>query len=240
MQQDITLLLATAATIAFVHTLFGPDHYLPFIALAKSGQWSLRKTVAITLACGIGHVGSSVVLGFVGIALGVGISRVVAFESLRGNLAAWALIAFGLVYAVWGLRQALRNRPHTHTHVHLGQGRHILEHSHEHSHQDEHVHVHATEGHSATPWALFIVFVLGPCEPLIPILMYPAAQASLSGLLLVTLVFASITIATMEAVVLISLRSLEWLPMAKLNRYSHALAGTAIFLSGMAIQFLGL
>lgn len=240
MGQDISLLVATAATIAFVHTILGPDHYLPFIALAKSGQWSLRKTVAITLACGIGHVGSSVVLGFAGIALGVGISHVVAIESVRGNLAAWALIAFGLVYAVWGLRQAMRNRPHTHAHIHLDPKHHILEHSHEHSHKDEHVHVHATEEHSATPWALFIVFVLGPCEPLIPIVMYPAARASLSGLLLVTLVFAAITIATMEAVVLASLRGLERLPMAKLNRFSHALAGTAIFLSGMAIQFLGL
>lgn len=235
MTPELILLLTTAATIGFVHTLLGPDHYLPFIVMSKSGQWSLRKTTLITLLCGLGHVLGSVVLGFVGIALGVAVTSLVGIESVRGDLAALALIAFGLGYGAWGLRQALRNKSHEHTHAHA-EG---LAHSHEHTHREEHTHVHGST-QKMTPWVLFTIFVLGPCEPLIPLLMYPAAQSSLAGLLLVTAVFGVVTIATMLAVVLFSVRGLAFLPMWGLSRYMHALAGGTIFLSGMAIQLLGL
>ena len=66
----VTALLGFAALLGFTHTLTGPDHYLPFVAMSRIGRWSLSKTVAITIACGIGHVAGSVVLGMLGIALG--------------------------------------------------------------------------------------------------------------------------------------------------------------------------
>jgi hypothetical protein len=232
---EISILLVTAATIAFVHTVLGPDHYLPFIVMSKSGQWSLKKTSIITLLCGFGHVLGSVALGMIGIAFGVAVTNLVGIESLRGEIAAWGLIAFGLGYGAWGLRRALRNRPHTHIHTHESGGSH----SHVHIHQQEHTHIHGST-ESMTPWVLFTFFVLGPCEPLIPLLMYPAAQNSLGGLLLVTAVFGFITISTMLTIVLISVRGIALLPMKSLSRYMHALAGGTILLSGLAIKFLGL
>ena len=33
MNIDLGLLLLTAASIGFIHTLLGPDHYLPFVAM---------------------------------------------------------------------------------------------------------------------------------------------------------------------------------------------------------------
>jgi nickel/cobalt exporter len=234
MSTQFTLLLTTAATLGFVHTLLGPDHYLPFIVMSKSGQWSLRKTSLITFLCGIGHVLGSVGLGFVGIALGAAVTELVGIESIRGNIAAWALIAFGFAYGVWGLRQAILNKPHAHSHKHRG-----LVHLHEHTHHQEHAHLHGS-AENITPWMLFTIFVLGPCEPLIPLLMYPAAQSNLGGLLLVTGVFGSVTLATMMTVVLLSVKGLDLLPMRGLQRYMHAFAGGTILLSGLAIQFLGL
>jgi hypothetical protein len=70
--------------------------------------------------------------------------------------------------------------------------------------------------------------------------MYPAAKSSLSGLILVTSVFGGVTIMTMLGIVLISILGINFLPMARLERYNHALAGATIFLCGIAIQFLGL
>ncbi len=67
---EAQILLLTAASIAFLHTILGPDHYLPFVALGKARKWSLAKTLRITLYCGLGHVLSSVVIGGVGIVLG--------------------------------------------------------------------------------------------------------------------------------------------------------------------------
>jgi nickel/cobalt exporter len=235
--QDLYLLAITAASIGFIHTLAGPDHYLPFIVMARARNWSMAKTAWITCLCGLGHIGSSVVLGLIGVAFGIAVSQLDGFESFRGNIAGWALIAFGLVYLVWGIRRAVRNRPHTHNHTHRDGDKHI----HTHTHTEEHAHVHDKEqGVSLTPWILFTIFVFGPCEPLIPIVMYPAAQHSTTGLIMVTAVFGSVTILTMLTTVLIGSFGINLLPMGKLERYSHAMAGGSIFLCGVAIQFLGL
>jgi len=237
MTSGLAVLLVTAASIGFFHTLFGPDHYLPFIVMARARKWSLAKTAWITFLCGIGHIGSSVVLGIIGIAMGIAVKQLELVESFRGNLAAWALIAFGLVYFVWGLRRAWRNKPHHHIHAHMDGNAHV----HEHIHTEEHLHIHSREkAVNLTPWVLFTIFLFGPCEPLIPILMYPAAQDSIYGLVLVTLVFGSVTILTMLGVVLATTMGVALLPMKHLERYNYALAGATIFLCGIAIQFLGL
>ena len=65
------ILLWTALTVGFVHTLVGVDHTLPFIVLGRARRWSLRKTLGVTALCGLGHVATSVALGAVGIAAGV-------------------------------------------------------------------------------------------------------------------------------------------------------------------------
>lgn len=243
MHSDQAVLLLTAASLAFLHTLVGPDHYLPFVLMARAGRWSRAKTVAVTLACGLGHVLSSVVLGAAGIALGLLVSHLVGVESFRDRLAGWFLIAFGLVYFLWGIQRAVRRRPHTHAHLHLDGTVHI----HPHGHEREHSHVHSAEADHEpsavarlTPWVLFSIFVLGPCKPLIPLLMYPAAQKSVVGVILVTAVFGIITIATMMLAVLACQLGLERLPLGSLERYTHALAGAALALCGLAIQVLHL
>ncbi len=232
MTNEILLLAGTAATIGFFHTLLGPDHYLPFIFMAKARKWSMFKTTWITLACGAGHVGSSILLGIIGYAFGIALFKLEAFEGIRGDLAAYAFVLFGFVYFIWGLRRAILNKPHKHKHIHKDGTIHL----HEHTHADTHDHVHKT---NITPWILFTIFVLGPCEPLIPILMYPAAKTSTSGMIFIAVIFAIVTMATMLAVVLIATYSFNFLKFGKLERYSHALAGAIVLLSGIAI-ILGL
>jgi nickel/cobalt transporter (NicO) family protein len=238
MTAELNALLITAASIAFFHTLLGPDHYLPFIMMSWSRKWSTIKTTIITVLCGIGHVGSSVVLGLIGVALGVALKKLEIVESVRGDMAAWLLTAFGLVYLLWGLRQAYRNRPHEHRHLHISDDAH----THEHNHHDEHLHIHESEDGrpSIAPWTLFVIFVLGPCEPLIPILMYPAAHHSWFGLGVVTGVFGIITIATMIGTVMLAIAGVNFIPLKQVQRFTHALAGAAIFACGLAIVFLGL
>lgn len=237
MPNDISVLVITAASIGFFHTILGPDHYLPFIVMSRAREWTLRKTTFITFLCGVGHVFSSVTLGIIGITFGVAVTKLGAIESFRGNIAAWGLIAFGLVYFIWGVRRAIKNKPHRHIHEHGGG----VVHEHKHTHSDEHMHVHE-QPHtpSITPWVLFTIFLFGPCEPLIPILMYPASQNSLHGLVLVTAIFGSVTIITMLGIVLVASFGVNFIPVKKLERYSHAIAGATILLCGLSIQFLGL
>lgn len=216
MNQEILALSLTAAAIGFIHTLLGPDHYLPFVAMSQARGWSRFRTISLTIICGTGHVASSVVLGLLGVTLGVAIGSLEAIESFRGDLAAWVLIAFGLFYFVWGIRRAIKKKIHTHLHPHA----------------------HGKKT-NITPWILFTIFVLGPCEPLIPILMYPAARESTIGMLVVTVIFSAVTIATMTIMVVLLSSGVRVLPLKKLERFSHALAGIVILICGVAIR-LGL
>ena len=117
MDSSLWILSGTAIFIAFLHTVIGPDHYLPFIMLGRANNWSSKKVAVISALCGVGHVVSSVILGAIGIIAGIAIRNLELFESYRGEIASYLLIGFGLAYAVWGLRRAYRNRPHSHFHL---------------------------------------------------------------------------------------------------------------------------
>lgn len=233
MDSDLFILCTTAATIGFVHTALGPDHYLPFIVMTRARRWSLAKTTWVTLACGIGHVASSLLLGVVAILLTVSVFRIEALEAFRGSVAAWLLIGFGFAYFVWGVHRALRDRPHSHFSPEMA-GEH-----HGHSHHD----ASGKKNGELTPWFLFLLFVLGPCEPLIPLLMYPAAKSSFSGAILVSLVFAVTTMMTMLAIVLVGSWGIKRVRLGRFERFerfTHAVAGATICLCGLSIQVLGL
>jgi hypothetical protein len=71
-------------------------------------------------------------------------------------------------------------------------------------------------------------------------LMYPAAKNSFYGLMMVTGVFAVVTILTMLGIVLVSCRGFSVIPSGKMERYTHAIAGAIISLTGFAVLFFGL
>jgi len=215
---SLNILLITAAGTGFVHAIIGPDHYLPFIFIAKARKWSLKKTLFITFYCGLGHLASSVIISFAGIALGYGISQIESFDLLRGSLAAWVFLLFGLSYMVWGARQAAKNKAHTHEKRHQ---------------DDDHMH----EKSKLTPWVLFIIFVFGPCEILIPQVMIPAAHHNTGGVIAVITLFSIATILTMCAAVAMGYYGFKILPTAKIERYMHVIAGAILFLSGLVMIF---
>ncbi len=233
MTSEQFILISTAASIGFFHTLFGPDHYIPFIMMARAKKWSYLKTLWVTFYCGIGHVLSSVLLGAIGILFAISILNLESIESMRGDFAAWMLVIFGLSYFIWSLHRLLRGKA-GHTHL-FGSHKHAY---HDHDHAEEHDPDH--EKKETTPWILFVIFVLGPCEALIPLLMYPAARHNYSLVFLVTLVFGLVTILTMMAVVLSGVWGLSKIRWQAMEKYIHPISGFVIFLSGMAILFLGL
>lgn len=235
MDSSLWILSGTAVFIAFFHTAVGPDHYLPFIVLGKANHWSSRKVAIVAALCGLGHVLSSVVLGAIGVGAGIALRNLELFESFRGEVASYLLIGFGLAYAAWGLRRGIRNRPHTH--LHLGpDGRKI---AHSHGHKDDYSHAHPRET-PTTFWTVFIIFVLGPCEPLIPLLMFPAAIHGWPGITTVAVLFGVVTIGTMTTIAVLGHRGLELANHQWLERYIHALAGSTIAMSGIAIKAFGL
>jgi ABC-type nickel/cobalt efflux system permease component RcnA len=235
------MLFLTAVMIGFIHTVVGPDHYLPFILIGRARGWSLPRTLLLTLACGLGHVLSSVVIGLVGIAASRALSEVQGWEATRGTWAAWALMIFGGVYLAFGLWRGLRPT-HSHEHAHL----HAAPHHHEHAHPHEHAHAPepAAPGKRSwkelTPWVLFIIFVLGPCEPMIPLFFASGLRGEWMDVVLVSAGYGIATLAAMHLIVIACWLGLERLRLGGIERWSHALAGGLVLLSGAGIVFLGL
>jgi nickel/cobalt transporter (NicO) family protein len=205
--ESLPVLCGTAASIAFVHTLVGVDHAVPFVALGKAKAWSLGKALGIAALCGVAHVLASVLLGALGIGLGLALGSIEWIQAVRGDAASWMLIAFGLCYAAWSVRQ----RGHSHA-----------------------------AGRSAGAWALFVVFALGPCEALIPLLMVPASASHWSWVIAVTAVFGVVTIATMLAMVAVGLLGIQFAFPNSLERHADAFAGMAIATSGILILAIGI
>lgn len=231
MPTEFIPLLATAVAIACLHTLSGPDHYLPFIALAKTRGWSLKQTLLWTAACGCGHIGSSVLLGLGGAAIGWSISKIEGVESARGDWAGWGLLVFGLLYGVWGLIRATQNRRHKH-----------FDYSESNVYVYEHRHGEAVapqERYPVTPWVMFLIFVLGPCEPMIPLLYFPAIKSSWTGIVLLIAVYTFFTLLVMLLMVVLGYYGIRFLKTEKTERYLHVLGGAGIAVCGAGMVFMG-
>jgi len=228
---DLTLLLLSATTLGFVHTLLGPDHYVPFIALSKARHWSRSKTLWITFISGIGHIAGSIVLGFAGIALGISLSALEYVESVRGDIVAWMLILFGLSYVLYGFIKHQHHRGHQHLPRFLipNRLRHYL---------SQHSDMGANDS-KVTPWILFIIFVFGPCEVLIPLLIYPAAQHDFVGVAMVASLFGLTTILTMLMAVWIGYEGASMFKWKHRSEYLQMVAGLLILVTGIGVKFLG-
>ena len=217
----ITALWVTAFLTAVIHTVTGPDHYLPFIAIAKSRNYSLKKTLLWTFICGLGHIGSAlfIALGFVYLSHLLTDSQFAWIEDNRSDLAAYALIGLGGAYLLWALRHRwlhYSGKAHHHGHI-LHGGQEI---------QDKNI----------TVWVVFIIFVLGPCEALLPILTASSVMG-ISAVVSSTVIFSVATIATMLLAVTLGYLGLEALKFKKLETYAHELAGVTIMACGIAILY---
>lgn len=222
MSESLTGVLALAAiSVGSLHTI-APDHWVPFAALARAQGWSRGRTIRITALCGFGHVTVSVVLGVLALVFGLEVLRLVGerMEAVAGLL----LIAFGVVYAIHGLRQA---------------SAHLHGHFHGHSHGDHHAHYdHDHESHRMTPWALFLLFSADPCVAVVPILFAAAPLGTARTAVIVT-AYELATIATMVLLVVPAAAAARQVGGRWMTRYGDAFAGGVIATVGLIVVALG-
>lgn len=221
----------TAITIAFLHTAAGPDHYLPFIVLSKSRNWTLRNTLLLTVLCGFGHVASSIILGAIGVFVGWQMSEIEILQDVRGDISSWALLIFGLIYLCYGLWQARKVQSHKHFDV-MNDEVYVYEHSHESSYTPQ-------KRVKVTPFVLFAIFVMGPSEPIIPLLFFSGTHRSPSEILWLVAIFTLTTILTMVTMVLLGKYSYHRIRTESVERFSHAIGGFVISFCAFGMLFLG-
>ncbi|MFQ5956675.1 MAG: hypothetical protein ACE5KK_02755 [Candidatus Brocadiales bacterium] len=204
-------LILSALGIGFLHSL-APDHWLPFASIAKAQGWSRRKLLGVSFLAGMAHVGSSIVLGALGIFLGLGLVRLEGVESLRGNLAGFLLIGFGVAYALWGLKHLRHN------------------------------HLHLDAKKTVTVWALIAIFIFGPCEPLIPLMFLAVQHGwygvwlTTAAFALITVFM----VVAQSMLAFLGMGILPGRHMVHMEQWSHVMAGGVIALTGVAVMFLGI
>lgn len=214
MQHEIILLLVTAATVGLVHTVVAPDHYLPVVALARAGQWPVRKLIWVAAICGLGRVAAAVILGLLVVGVGATTEWFSNTGILEGKWSAWALIGLGLAYALYSWFRLANSKKQQHKQARAGMS-------------------------SMTPWLLFAVFILGPCKFVVLALVIPGLQYGWPTMLLIAGVFGLSAMFTMVGLVLLGYYGISFLPGGMLERHGHIAVGLLIALVGLVMLVIG-
>lgn len=215
--QTLAALVFAALSVGVLHTLIEPDHYLPFAAVSRANGWSISKTVCCALLCGLGHVASSAVVGGLGLAMGAGLGAAEYADAVRGDIVKWVFASFAVVYTLFGLRRA------------FGRGFHV--HADGSVHTDSECAAHSgSVGAKAAFWTLFAIFTLGPCEVLVPLVVYPASKGNWAGVLVVTFAFSLSSVLTMVAAVALLACGLRFVPRGNLDlsRFGGLITGLVL------------
>lgn len=224
--QYVLALMITAATVGALHSL-GPDHWLPFAALARARGWTPLRTARLAFVCGLGHVTVSALLGILAVILGR--EGVETFGTTVHSAAPLMLIGFGFAYMTWALWRIFRGKI-------LHEVEHIEGKAHAHGHGHAHHHDH---GRKLSEWGLFVLFCCDPCIALIP--MVVAASAKGWGAIgSVVVVYEIATIAAIIILVHMAHAGARKVRFAFLDRYGDAVAGAAIVCLGTLVTVLGI
>lgn len=231
MQTELSILLGTAISVSILHTVSGPDHYIPFIAIGKAKGWKLPRILFWTILCGVAHVLTSVLIAFVGAGLGFSLTKIDFLNNLRGGIASWILLVLGILYFLYGIYGVYRKKKHKHFDVYDDGSVYVFEHDHQQM-------TYPVDRKKVTPWILFIVFLLGPCESLFPLMTYPAVQQSSFNMIALIGVFLVFTLLTMVAVVILIYSGFKFFKTEWLEKYMTPLSGASIAICGMGMIFL--
>ncbi|MFD1160935.1 urease accessory protein UreH domain-containing protein [Hwangdonia seohaensis] len=232
METELSILLFTAISVSVLHTVSGPDHYIPFIAIGKSKGWKLPKIVMWTAICGSAHVLASVLLAIGGAAIGFSLGKIDGLNEVRGGLASWAIFIFGILYFLYGLYNIYRDKRHKHFDVYDDGSVYVFEHNHKQM-------TYPTNRRKVTPWILLLIFLLGPCEVLFPLLTYPAVEQSSFTMFLLIGTFLLTTVSTMMLVVMLLYYGFSFVKTEWLEKNITPISGLSIAICGIGMVFLG-
>ena len=241
MRETTYLLVATAGFTALFHTLI-PDHWLPFVLVARSQGWSLSKTFWTTLLSAVFHVTLSLGLGVVALFLGREFTTAIG-EHLE-RFAGFGLLFFGLVYTLFFLTGSGK-----HQHYFPGHGGH-------HPLEDycgpveeaggapaadgpspRHILSRHLGDHPLSALTLAAVVGLNPCVLAIPLMMATVADG-IGSLLAVAASFAVTSVLVLVSASLLGYQGMRRLNLDFLNRYGEVVSGLLIAGLGLLIVLL--
>lgn len=228
---------ATGFTVAFFHAAI-PTHWLPFVLVSRVRGWSRRKTMAVALFAGLGHVALTSLLGLAIAWFGF------QLEERLGELFPWLtaglLISIGAYYA-W--RQAMgrgichHNPPGGHHHASQECG-----HEEGGSHWDEELKESTLVSQRSGDWAaisgLFVMLTLSPCEGFLPVYL-SGVQFGWTGFWVLSCILAAGALAGMALFTWLTLVGLERFELKQFERYEAGLLAALFTILGVLVVVLG-
>ena len=213
------LIAGSAASVGFIHTILGPDHYLPLVAMARTNGWSGPKTATYTAFCGFSHVLGTILIGSLVFLLGLAFFNIETVQSIRRFCRVFSFTVWCNLFCMG---------------CEMGNSQKRLK------EDSEKVESQSSTFSRCTPFALFYFFILEPCEPLIPLMSLGTENTEVFSSILVVSAFCGTTVLTMLFCVMLFYYGISRFSFfIKLEDYMHAATGLIIFLCGTAIQFLG-
>ncbi len=223
---SLTALLMGTVSIAALHALI-PSHWLAFAVVARARQWTLRRTLLVTLLAGGGHILLTIALGIVVMFAGKTLLRAIPPQvehAATGGL----LIALGAYFVVSCLR-----------------GGHHHHHHHAHDERLEEVTEEATRSDSlgrlgqepTVMGALVLGMTLSPCLDLLSVFVAASAMPW-HVVFLVSACLAVTTLGLMLLLVWLTTLGLQRIRLRWLEHNEGLIIGFALIALGALLFFL--
>ncbi|MHB8928061.1 MAG: hypothetical protein ACYC9Q_10475 [Bacillota bacterium] len=216
--------IAAAAVAAAIHSL-APDHWLPYVLLAKGRGWPTRRALGVTAAGATSHLFATTLLGLLIVFLGAGATE--RFGRPAEIFSGLLVLAFGF-YLLWASK-ARPGHDHGHDHDH---------------HPGPEPEAAATapdrrpapDSHrtAAADFRLGAVLGARPCAESIPIFLAASTRGVFTSLGAVA-AWAIVTVGAMVAVVWLSLLGLRAVRLEALERHGEAISAWLIIVIGIIV-----
>lgn len=215
------LLIGAVFAVGVLHTIV-PDHWLPITVIARQRGWSKTETALAAFQAGVGHVISTLAIAVVVWIAGATIAK--RYGTAIDTVSSIGLIGFGLWIAVSAWREQHRRQPHSHN-----EGATAAHHADEHR-----TRIGAGASKDArSRTALLLIVGSSPMVEGIPA-FFAAGKYGVGLIAVMSIVFATSTIATYMLLCVFSATRLQRLNFGAFERHGEVLSGAAIAAVGLA------
>ena len=198
--------------LGLIHPLF-PNHWLPLIAISKTEKWSNRETVFATLITGFSHTLSTIIIGIIVGFVGIKLSE--NYSYITKVAAPLVLVFIGIIYLLFDLKSK-----HHHHHFEINK---------------------ATLKNKKSKTAILITLCIGmflsPCFE-IEAYYFQAATKGWLGILIVSLVYLTMTLSVMVSLVYLGLKGINKLKSDSLEHHEKLITGIVLILLGLLAYFV--
>ncbi|MBC3789254.1 hypothetical protein [Spirosoma utsteinense] len=198
-------LITGSLLLSVLHALI-PSHWLPFVTIGQTEQWSLRQTLVVTAISGLAHTISTTLLGI--------LVSLAGWQLAEGyqNLLERAIPLLLLMLGLWYLMQHLRHR-HVHDHIDAGS-------------------VRKARSFSALILSLGVVMFLSPCLEIEAYFLSAGVQGW-GAVVLVAIIYNVITLSGMLLMVTLGRRGLKRINSHWFEHHENLITG--LTLVGLAV-----